>query len=324
MPTLEPATDLDPNVWYQISELAVDTADKDLHGMLQPTAPGGDLRVWPANKNSYWQFQKIDDKPGRYQLRCSDTTVKKQLSVCYRPDVINEKRRTRPCLMATDDTDKQKWDVSLWGKDDTYRITNVQNGTKWNLDCIPDGPVFMSSNFEGEQLRQQWLLQSVGEVNNDMYSTTYSAPPTGSTGDSTATTAGTTAGTTGSNSEATATSDPPSNESSDKDSSSSSDNNGNNGLSSGAVAGISVAITLAVVALALAGFFFWRRNKRKHSPIASSDPSDDKYNNSPIVVSPGDGTHSHYAPDKMPDAAEMSQEQRPAELPNGYQRHEMA
>lgn len=56
MSTLEPATDLDPNVWYQISELAVDTADKDLNSMLQPTAPGGDLRVWPGNKDSYWQF----------------------------------------------------------------------------------------------------------------------------------------------------------------------------------------------------------------------------------------------------------------------------
>ncbi|KAL6916365.1 hypothetical protein ACHAPO_007414 [Fusarium lateritium] len=318
MSTLEPATDLDPNVWYQLSELAVDTADKDLNSMLQPTAAGGDLRVWPANKNSYWQFQKIDDKPGRYQLRCSDTTVKKQLSVCYRPDVIDEKRRTRPCLMATDDTDKQKWDVSLWGEDDTYRITNVQNGTKWNLDCIPDGPVFMSSNFEGKQPRQHWILQSVGEVNNEMYSTTYSAPPE-STGDST-----TTVGTTASNSEATATSDPPSNETSNKDSSSNSDSNGNDGLSSGAVAGISVAITLAVVALALAGLFFWRRNKRKHSPVASSDPSDDKYNNSPIVVSPEDGNHSYYSPDKMPGTVEMSQDQRPAELSNGYQRHELA
>lgn len=56
MPTLEPAKDLDPNAWYQLSELAVDKADKVFGSMLQPTAPGGDLRVWPANKNSYWQF----------------------------------------------------------------------------------------------------------------------------------------------------------------------------------------------------------------------------------------------------------------------------
>jgi hypothetical protein len=70
MPTLEPATDLDPNVWYQISELAVDTADKDLHGMLQPTAPGGDLRVWPANKNSYWQFVRFQSPSVSYLVKC--------------------------------------------------------------------------------------------------------------------------------------------------------------------------------------------------------------------------------------------------------------
>lgn len=51
----------------------------------------------------------------------------------------------------------------------------MKNGTKWNLDCIPDGPVFMSSNFEGDQPRQKWLMTSVGEVNNQMYSTIYSA-----------------------------------------------------------------------------------------------------------------------------------------------------
>ncbi|RGP81246.1 transmembrane alpha-helix [Fusarium longipes] len=327
MSTLEPATDLDPNVWYQMSELAVDTADKDLHAMLQPTdsgSGGGDMRVGQANKNSYWQFQKIGDKPGRYQMRCSLTTVEKQLAVCYRPDIINEKRRTRPCLMATDDTEEQQWDVSLWGKDDSYRITNVHNGTKWNLDCIPNGPVFMSSNHEGDQPRQQWLMQSVGKVDNTIYSTIYSAPPK-STGDSTATTAASTAD----NSDTTATADPSdgkSGSSSNSGGSSNSNNSGNsNGLSSGAVAGISVATTLAVVALAIAGFFFWRRNKRKHSPVASSDPSDDKHNNSPIVVTPGDGVGSYHAPEKMSGASEMPPDQRPAELPNGrHQRHELA
>lgn len=77
--------------------------------------------------------------------------------------------------MPTNDKEEQQWDVSLWGEDDSYRITNVQNGTKWNLDCIPNGPVFMSSDHDGAQPRQHWLLQSVGKVDNEMYSTTYSA-----------------------------------------------------------------------------------------------------------------------------------------------------
>ncbi|KAI1036112.1 hypothetical protein LB504_011503 [Fusarium proliferatum] len=321
MPTLEPATDLDSNVWYQLSELAVDDNDGDFKSMLQPTAPGGDLRVGTPNGNSYWQFQKIGNKPGRYQLRCSDTTVKKQLSVCYRPDVINEKLRTRPCLMPIEDSEMQQWDISLWDSD-TYRLTNVKNGTKWNLDCIPNGPVILSSDLEGEQPRQHWLMSSVGQVNNEMYSTVYTAPPE-STGKSTAT-----AGTTGTDSTAaTATADSnsdPSNTSSESNGS----NSSSSGLSTGAVAGISVGVTLGVAALALAAFFFWRRNKRKYQVAGTGSPdSPGKPDNSPMTVSPNPAYSSVYSAEKnnASPAAEMMHEQRPVELSTGqHQRHELA
>ncbi|KAG5763060.1 hypothetical protein H9Q69_002414 [Fusarium xylarioides] len=321
MPTLEPATDLDSNVWYQLSELAVDDNDGDLKSMLQPTAPGGDLRVGVPNGNSYWQFQKIGNTPGRYQLRCSDTTVKKQLSVCYRPEVIDSKLRTRPCLMPIEDSEMQQWDISQWDSD-TYRLTNVKNGTKWNLDCIPNGPVILSSNLEGAQPRQHWLMSSVGLVNNEMYSTVYTAPPE-STGGSTAT-----AGTTGSDSTAaTATADSnsdPSNTSSESNDSGSS----SSGLSTGAVAGISVGVTLGVVALALAAFFFWRRNKRKYQVAGTSSPdSPGKPDSSPMAVSPNPAYSSVYSAEKnnATPAAEMMHEQRPVELSTGqHQRHELA
>ncbi|KAI1013642.1 hypothetical protein LB503_010620 [Fusarium chuoi] len=321
MPNLEPATDLDSNVWYQLSELAVDDNDGDFKSMLQPTAPGGDLRVGTPNGNSYWQFQKIGNKPGRYQLRCSDTTVKKQLSVCYRPEVINEKLRTRPCLMPIEDTEMQQWDISLWDSD-TYRLTNVKNGTKWNLDCIPNGPVILSSDLEGEQPRQHWLMSSVGQVNNEMYSTVYTAPPE-STGESTAT-----AGTTGSDSTAaTATADSNSDPSNTSSESNGSDTR-SSGLSTGAVAGISVGVTLGVVALALAAFFFWRRNKRKYQVAGTGSPdSPGKPDNSPMAVSPNLAYSSVYSAEKHnpSPAAEMMHEQRPVELSTGqHQRHELA
>ncbi|KAF4999384.1 hypothetical protein FGRMN_2525 [Fusarium graminum] len=313
---LKPATDLDSNVWYQLSELAVDNSKDPLHAMLQPTSAGGDLRVGDANKQSYWQFQKIEDKPGRYQLRCSDTTVKKQLSLCYRPasEVIDEKKRTRPCLMPIDDSDAQKWEVSLWGKDDTYRLTNVQNGTDWNLDCIPNGPVFMSSNLEGDQPRQHWLMSSVAKVNDEMYSTVYTAPPE-STGGTTATSgsdtsAPTTTGTSGSSS-------------SEPTSSDASGDSPSTGLSSGAIAGISVAATLGVVALALAAFFLWRRNKRKQTATGISTEPSNKYSNSPATGSPHTPYNETYATNKVNIPSEMAQP--PAELPNdAHQRHEMA
>ncbi|KAM0350717.1 hypothetical protein ACHAPU_003212 [Fusarium lateritium] len=313
---LKPATDLDSNVWYQLSELAVDDNDGPFRSMLQPTSVGGDLRVWEPNKQSYWQFQKIDDKPGRYQLRCSDTTVQKQLSLCYRPasEVIDEKKRTRPCLMPIDDSDAQKWEVSLWGTDDTYRITNVQNGTDWNLDCIPNGPVFMSSDLEGEQPRQHWLMSSVAKVNNEMYSTVYTAPPE-STGGTTATSGSDTSAPT-----ATGTSD---SSSSDTTSSDTSDDSSSTGLSSGAIAGIAVGITLGVVALALAAFFLWRRNKRRQPATGVSTEPSSKHSASPAAGSPYTPYNGAYGADKVNAPSEMAQP--PAELPTGaHQRHEMA
>ncbi|KAF4342487.1 transmembrane alpha-helix [Fusarium beomiforme] len=320
MPTLEPATDLDPNTWYQLSEWAVDDNEGDLKSMLQPTAPGGDLRVGDPNRQSYWQFQKIGNKPGRYQLRCSDTTVKKQLSLCYRPEIINEKRRTRPCLMPTDDSEEQQWDVALWGSDDTYRITNVKNGTKLNMDCIPNGPVIMNPDLEGDQPRQHWLMSSVGKVNNEMYSTLYTAPPE-STGETTAT-----ASTTGSGSTvASATSDPSSSVTSDE---SSDGGSSSSGLSSGAVAGISVGVTLGVVALALAAFFFWRRNRRKYQVAGTGSPdSPGKPESSTLAASSNPAYSSVYSAEKngASPAAELMHEQRPVELSTGQdQRHELA
>ncbi|KAF5976901.1 hypothetical protein FBULB1_6727 [Fusarium bulbicola] len=321
MSDLKPATDIDSNVWYQLSELAVDDNDGALKSMLQPTAPGGDLRVWDANKQSYWQFQKIGNEPGRYQIRCSDTTVKKQLSVCYRPEVINEKLRTRPCLMPIEDSEMQQWDISLWDSD-TYRLTNVKNGTKWNLDCVPNGPVILSSDLEGEQPRQHWLMSSVGQVNNEMYSTVYTAPPE-STGESTAT-----AGTTGSDSAAATATSNSSSAPSNTSSESSDGGSGSSGLSTGAVAGMSVGVTLGVVALALAAFFFWRRNKRKYQVAGTGSPdSPGKPDSSRMAVSPNPAYSSVYSAEKnnASPAAEMMHEQRPVELSSGqHQRHELA
>ncbi|KAF4966885.1 hypothetical protein FSARC_5498 [Fusarium sarcochroum] len=321
---LKAATDIDSNTWYQITELAVDDYDGTFGSILQPTSPGGDMRVWPADKSSYWQFQKIGVKPGRYALRCSMTTTEKQLSICYRTDEINEKKRTRPCLMPSDDSELQQWDVSSWGSDGTYRLTNVKNGTGWNLDCVPNGPVFMSDNFEGKQDRQHWLMTSVAKVDDKAYSTTLTAPP-----ESTVEKPTITGATTGSDETAApaATSDSSSGDSSGSSSSGSS----SSGLSTGAVAGISVGVTLGVVALALLGFFLWRRNKRKSQAAGSSGPTEStyKHSDSPIAVSPVPAYSSTHSPEKnytpSPAPAEMMHDQRPVELQAGaHQRHELA
>jgi hypothetical protein len=118
--------------------------------------------------------QPIGKIPGRYALRCSETTTQKQFAVCYRPSESVENRRTRACLRNSDGSDGQQWDVALWGKNDTYRFINVHNGSKYHLDVIPSGPVYMSPNLDGYQRRQRWLMTSVSNVDDAAYSTVFS------------------------------------------------------------------------------------------------------------------------------------------------------
>lgn len=65
MAKLEPATDIDPNVWYHMTEENVDDYDGDFKSMLQ-TWEDGDFRVFPvAKRKTYWQFVSSS------QARCS-------------------------------------------------------------------------------------------------------------------------------------------------------------------------------------------------------------------------------------------------------------
>ncbi|KAM5356848.1 hypothetical protein ACJ41O_003494 [Fusarium nematophilum] len=290
---LEPATDIDPNVWYHLTEENVDDYDGDFGTMLQ-TYGDGDFRVYPvANRKTYWQFQPIGKTAGRYALRCSETTTQKQFAVCYRPNESVENRRTRACLRNSDGSEGQQWDVSLWGKNDTYRFINVKNGSDYYLDVIPSGPVFMSPNLEGYQKRQRWLMTSVKNVDDAAYSTVFSNAP-GSTNGVTTTT----------NSAGAATSD------SNSGSGSSSDG----GLSAGAIAGIVVGVVLGLLAVALAAFFLWRRKRRNAVAVDQSTKS----NNLPEVASPSTGylyANSHKEHTTPSPVHEMLHEQHPVELP---------
>ncbi|KAM6530069.1 hypothetical protein FALCPG4_008194 [Fusarium falciforme] len=284
MAKLEPATDIDPNVWYHMTEENVDDYEGDFKAMLQ-TWEDGDFRVFPAAKRkTYWQFQPIGKIPGRYALRCSETTTQKQFAVCYRPGESVENRRTRACLRNSDGSDGQQWDVALWGKNDTYRFINVHNGSKYHLDVIPSGPVYMSPNLDGYQRRQRWLMTSVSNVDDAAYST---APE--STADS-ATTTGESDNQTGQPDTDPGGSD-------------------NSSLSGGAIAGIVIGAVLGVLAIALVAFFLWRRRKRQTegAPASAQAP--------PYPQSP-DG----YKPETSSQTPvyELPNNQNPAELPANH------
>jgi hypothetical protein len=310
---LKKATDIDPNVWYHLTEENVDDYDGDFKSMLQTyKEDSGDdgFRVFSVgNRKTHWQFQPIGKTPGRYSLRCSETTTRKQFAVCYRDFESVENRRTRACLTDSDGTESQQWDVSLWGtnKTETYLFTNVANGTKYHLDVIPNSAVFMSPNLDGYQKRQRWLMTSVRNVDDDAYSTVFTNPPPESTRDS---------GTiTDSFSEAAT----------DSASSSSSDS-GSSSLSGGAIAGIVIGAVLGVLAMALLGFFLWRRKKRNSGLSAKPDEAMGSHS-APM------GDHTQFAGYKPPTSLnstspalplyELPSSQNPVELQAAEQRHEL-
>ncbi|KAF4971325.1 hypothetical protein FZEAL_9875 [Fusarium zealandicum] len=302
MSDLKPAT-LDANAWYHITEEAVDQDyDSDFQSMLQPNQDNGNdksLHVWPAKTKTkaltvYWQFQPIGDKPGRYAIRCSQTTIQKQLSVCYLPDEKVENTRTRPCLEDSSAGDEQHWDVADWGVNDMYRLINVKNGSDYHLDCYPNGPVYMSPNTEPEpyQSRQHWLMTS---VKAEITSTTGAAEASSSASNS--------------------------------DSSTDAESSTDRGLSPGTIAGISIGSILGVIALALIAFSLWRRKKRNSQPTKATEHSGyhNEGHDAPMVVSTVPPHDSAYDKQKGPAphiVHEASPEHAPAEL-SAEQRHEM-
>lgn len=174
--SFDPVTNIDPNVWYQVSEGRVDEyKDYDFTSNFQVTdRDEGTVAVWPDN-GDLWQFQPVDedDVEGRYSLRSSVTGIKKQLSVCYVEDEISP-GRTQPCLADSNGSDLQKWDIANWGND-TYRFINVQNGSDYWMDVHKGNPPFMSDNIDTAipQPAQRWLFSSLSDVNDGGFSTSF-------------------------------------------------------------------------------------------------------------------------------------------------------
>ncbi|PNP81016.1 hypothetical protein FNYG_05483 [Fusarium nygamai] len=305
-----PATNLDPNVWYHISEQAIDpNYENEFKAMLQTNqdtkANDTNLHVWPVKRDkqalkAYWQFQPVDSTLGRYMLRYSQTGADKQLTVCLSSDVDDEDTRTRPCLLDASNDKTQQWDVAEWKSNNTYRFINVHNGTKFHLDCIPNGPVFMSPDVDDTpyQTRQHWLMTSASSVNDKAFSTTVSeASSSTSSEDNPTSTAG-----------------------------SESSSSGGNNFSSGKITGISVGVVLGVIALAIsmAAFFLWRgRNRRngKGSPQGNTTESD-KGRGEDSSVSP---PHQHFSPEdvgRFPKCTELHGDPVGAKVPSD-QRYEL-
>ncbi|KAF5989098.1 transmembrane alpha-helix domain-containing protein [Fusarium coicis] len=123
------------------------------------------LHVWPVKRDkktveAYWQF----------------TGANKQLAVCLSNDAADADTRTRPCLLDASNDKTQLWDISEWKSNNTSGFISVHNGTKFHLECIPNGPVFMSSDVDDTryQTRQHWLMTSAPSVTDKAFKSTVS------------------------------------------------------------------------------------------------------------------------------------------------------
>ncbi|KAJ6446697.1 gelsolin repeat protein [Purpureocillium lavendulum] len=310
MSDLKPAKELDPNVWYHISEARVDDYKKKKFGGMLQSDDKGTFFVFASDKNQYYQFlafprskQPVDGKAGRFAIRASKTAINKQLGVC-RVQAETDSSKTRPCMLSPDGSDVQKWDVANWGND-TYRLVNVANGTDYNLDVHPGAAVFLSSNIDTKvyQAAQHWLMTSAKPVNDGAYSTVFTDVPV-----STITSAGTTK--TISSHTGTATSDPGTGASS------------SGGLSSGAAAGIGVGVALGVIAASLIAFFLWRRRRRAaaRGNGAAAELGDSQHGAAAASTAPGSYRDNTYSPEKTtpvpPYSNANSPPPQPQELPH--------
>jgi hypothetical protein len=273
-------TDVDPDVWYHLSEMRVDKYDdnKKFGSQLQIKDDG--LRVFPI-VDQYWQFQPVDTKErkNRFALRNSSAGPSKQLSVCYVPS-DDSNGKTQACMAPSNGLDEQKWDVSDWG-DGVLRFINAQNGTDYWLDVHPGSALFMADEIDTStyQPAQRWVMTSVKNVNDGAFSTTFTNTPTSTTASTSATDAATKSGAddsaTTTNSETPAETGTVNGGSSDQSGDKSSDSGSGGGVSSGTAIGVGVGVGLAVVLLALAAFFLWRRKRRG---AAGSPPPPEKSN----------------------------------------------
>lgn len=178
-----PVTDIDPNVWYQLSETRVDSYNDTRFGLnLQITnVSSGELKVL-GNNGHAWQFQPSPDPDaeGRYFLRCGVTGVNRQLGVCYHEDEASG-GKTRPCMRPSDGSDAQQWDVASWDDVDEdkngtqFRLINAHNGSEYWMDVHRGNPPFMNDATDTDipQPAQRWLFSSMSKVDDGGYSTMF-------------------------------------------------------------------------------------------------------------------------------------------------------
>jgi hypothetical protein len=171
----EPAS-LDPRSWYRIAGDSI--GDLDAEGMSSGFYfdNDGSLSLERVTAADYkWQFQPVDNTPGRYAIRLSTTGSAKQLSVCH-VEVEADNSRTRPCMATASDEQEQQWDVAA-RLDGSYTFVNVRNGSDYHLDRHLGSHPFMRSVVDNpSEAGEHWVLTPAGSISDRSYLTTFHKP----------------------------------------------------------------------------------------------------------------------------------------------------
>lgn len=161
----------DSNIWYQITNSVQGfNAYLQFNGIVTWLS-GNSSFTGGLAANPQWQF--FPSNNGSYQIRNLATT--QQLNGCH-DDKEPTPGHTVPCMKDTTNDTTQEWILSQWA-DGTYKITNVANGTEYNMDCHPGQNIFMSPAVAEtpNQPGQHWEIKSLSDINDGAYSTAFPA-----------------------------------------------------------------------------------------------------------------------------------------------------
>lgn len=164
-----PSPGLDSNQWYYIY-----VGNSDANALWgtnlynQGTSGAIFLNATQTSLNTMrWQMYPINSTT--YVIRSKEGGANAFVGTHYVPAEESE-GHTRPRMVRGDIADDSVfWQLSAWG-DDTWWLTNAQNGTAWHLNLKDNGLLTMSNNISAPQNGQRWSFGSIASIDDKAYS----------------------------------------------------------------------------------------------------------------------------------------------------------
>lgn len=162
--------DLDANQWYYIC-----VGNSDANALVgtnlfsnEGTSGAIFLNTTQTSLNTMrWQIYPINSTT--YVIRCKEGGANAFVGTYFVADEEDE-GHTRARMVRGDIADNTVfWQFSNWG-DDTWWLTNAQNGSDWHLNLKDNGLLTMSNNISAPQNGQRWSFGSIAKIDDKAYS----------------------------------------------------------------------------------------------------------------------------------------------------------